>query len=102
MIELNQTNYEKETTKGPVIIDFWAEWCGPCKMLGPIFDELSQEITDVKFAKVNVDENQDIAGNLGVRGIPTLVLLKDGQEIDRIVGFLPKPQLKKKIEDAFA
>ncbi|HNJ03954.1 MAG TPA: thioredoxin, partial [Leptospiraceae bacterium] len=74
--------------------DFWAEWCGPCRMVAPIVEELSSEMPQVKFAKVNVDENQRIAQTLGITAIPTLVLYKDGQPVDRVVGLLPKPQLK--------
>ncbi|MFT4261562.1 MAG: thioredoxin [Candidatus Woesearchaeota archaeon] len=101
MIELNSNNFEKETTSGQVIVDFWAEWCGPCKMLGPIYNELSTEMDGIKFAKVNVDENQELSAKAAVRGIPTMVLYRDGKEISRIVGFLPKDQLKSKIEEAF-
>ena len=70
-------------------------------MLGPIFEELSKEVDGVTFGKVNVDEEPDLAGNAGVRGIPTMVLYKDGEEVDRIVGLLPKDELKNKIEEAF-
>lgn len=101
MLELNSINFETETKNGNVIVDFWAEWCGPCKMLGPVFKELSEEMTDVKFAKVDVDENQELAAKAAVRGIPTLVLYKNGAEVSRIVGFLPKDQLKAKIQESF-
>ena len=101
MLELNTDNFKKEIGSGKVIVDFWAEWCGPCKMLGPIFEEASKEIEDVKFAKVNVDENNEIAAEVGVRGIPTMVLYKDGQEVSRIVGLLQKDALKQKIQEAF-
>ena len=101
MLELNNQNFEKEIQSGNTIVDYWAEWCGPCKMLGPIFEELSGEIKDVKFAKVNVDHNEELSAKAGVRGIPTLVLFKDGQEVDRIVGLLPKDQLKQKIQQSF-
>lgn len=99
MLELNKENFDEQIKSGATAVDFWAEWCGPCKMLGPIFEELSTEIKDVKFAKVNVDENEEISANASVRGIPTIILYKDGQEVDRIVGLMPKPSLKKKIED---
>mgnify|MGYP006274454043 CR=1 FL=1 len=102
MKELTQNTYEDETKTGKVVVDFWAEWCGPCKMLAPIFEELDEEMSDVTFAKVNVDDNQDLSGEKGVRGIPTILLLKDGEEVDRIVGFKPKDALKQNIENAFA
>ncbi len=101
MKELNKDNFQTEISKGNTIVDFWAPWCGPCKMLGPIFEELSEEVKQVNFAKVNVDDNQDISMQAQVRGIPTMVLYKDGSELTRIVGFLPKDQLKSKIEEAF-
>ncbi|MCF7866746.1 thioredoxin [Candidatus Woesearchaeota archaeon] len=102
MEHLNAENYEKYTKEGNVIVDFWAEWCGPCQMLGPIFEELSKEITNVKFAKLNVDEAGEISGAAGVRGIPTMIMFKDGKEIDRITGFMPKESLKQKIEKTFS
>jgi len=101
MEHLTNDNFKDTISKGKVIVDFWAEWCGPCKVLGPIFEELSKELTDIKFAKINVDEQGEIAGEYGVRGIPTMILFKDGEEIDRIVGMLPKDALKQKIESAF-
>lgn len=86
--------FSQDTKDGLVLVDFWAEWCGPCRMVAPIVEELSNEMPGVKFAKVNVDENQRIAQTLGITAIPTLVLYKDGQPVDRVVGLLPKPQLK--------
>lgn len=100
MNNLNSENFKEQIKQGITVVDFWAEWCGPCKALGPIFEELSKEIKNVKFAKLNVDESGEIAADQGVRGIPTLIIYKDGSEIDRIVGLLPKDALKKKIEGA--
>jgi thioredoxin 1 len=101
MENLTAKNFKEHIKKENVIVDFWADWCGPCKMLSPIFEELSKEIKNVNFAKVNVDESADVAAENGVRGMPTLVLFKNGEEIDRIVGFSSKESLKRKIVDAF-
>ncbi|MFA6073746.1 MAG: thioredoxin [Candidatus Woesearchaeota archaeon] len=101
MENLTAKNFKEQIAKGNTIVDFWAEWCGPCKMLGPIFEELSKEIKNVKFAKVNIDDSQEIASEHAVRGIPTMILFKNGEEIDRIVGLNSKDALKRKIENAF-
>ena len=78
----------------PVVVDFWAEWCGPCKMIGPSLEEIGKEMQGkVKIVKMNVDENQDVPGKLGIRGIPTLMLFKDGQLAATKVGALSKAQL---------
>jgi thioredoxin 1 len=83
----------------PVLVDFWAPWCGPCRMVAPIIEELAQEYDGkMTFAKVNTDENVEVAGKLGIRGIPTLILYVDGEEAERMVGFSPKPALKKKLD----
>jgi thioredoxin 1 len=99
MLELTNTNFKKETSKGIVVVDFWAEWCGPCKMMSPVFESLSKDIETMKFAKVNVDAEQSIASEFGVQSIPTLLILKDGKEIERMVGMQPKPMLKAKLEE---
>lgn len=101
MIEINSANFGKEVESSdkPVLIDFWATWCGPCRLMSPVFEELSKGYEDkIRFGKLNVDENQDIAARYGVMSIPTLVMFNKGMEVDRIVGFTPKPALKAKIE----
>ena len=85
----------------PVVVDFWAEWCGPCKMIGPSLEEIGKEMQGkVKIVKMNVDENQDVPGKLGIRGIPTLMLFKDGKLAAQKVGAAPKGELTKWITSA--
>jgi thioredoxin 1 len=81
------------------IIDFWAEWCGPCKKLAPVYEEVSEEIEDVNFGKVDMEENQELGTELGVRALPTLVIMKDGEEVARKSGAMPKQKLKSWIEE---
>ena len=85
----------------PVIVDFWAEWCGPCKMIGPSLEELSEELSEqVTIVKLNIDDHPDTPTKYGVRGIPTMILFKDGQIVDTKVGAAPKSELRSWIEGA--
>ena len=84
-----------------VLVDFWAEWCGPCKMVAPILDDLSQEYDGkIKFTKVDVDENPETAMKYGIRSIPTLLVFKGGSPVDQVVGAVPKAVLKKRLDSA--
>ncbi len=100
MLKVTDETFENEVLKSdkPVIVDFWAEWCGPCRILGPRFEELSKEMSNIKFAKLNVDDNNETAGRYGIRSIPTMLIFKKGEVEGTIIGALPKDALKEKIE----
>jgi thioredoxin 1 len=99
-LHLDEKNFEAEVLKSslPVLVDFWAEWCGPCKMIGPIIDQLSVELQGkIKIAKINVDESPELAGKFNVMSIPTLLIFKEGQPVDQIIGAMPKDKLLAKL-----
>jgi len=100
---VNEQDFESQVLKAttPVLVDFWAEWCGPCRMIAPIVEELAGECEGkLKVVKVDVDSNQDIAFKYAVMSIPTLGIFKGGEMVERLVGYMPKQQLKRRIDTA--
>ena len=93
---ITDDEYENAVLKSetPVLVDFWASWCGPCKMVGPILEELSEELSGVKIVKIDIDQNNAWAGKLGIMSIPTMLIYKDGEVVAKQVGALPKEELK--------
>jgi thioredoxin 2 len=100
-VEVSDATFATEVDRSPlpVVVDMWAPWCGPCRMIAPVVEELASEMAGrVRFAKLNVDENPATAARFGVRSIPTLVVLRGGQEVDRIVGVQPKGEIARRLE----
>ncbi len=100
-VEVNDSNFEELVLKSdkPVIVDFWAEWCGPCRMIGPIIEELSEDYKDqVVCTKLDVDSSPGVASNYGIRNIPTILFFKDGEIVDKQVGAVPKSNLEAKLK----
>ncbi len=94
MVEKITEKQLKELKKEFIVADFFADWCGPCKMIAPFFHEISEEIPDIAFVKINVDDNEELANELNVKSIPTIIIFKNGVEKDRKIGFATKPALK--------
>jgi thioredoxin 1 len=103
LTQLSDVNFESEILKAglPALVDFWAPWCGPCRVVSPVVEELAQEYASrVKVAQMNVDDNPVTPGRYGIRGIPTLILFRDGEVVDKIVGAVPKGSIEELIKKA--
>jgi thioredoxin 1 len=100
LAQISDETFEQETHgETPVLVDFWAEWCGPCRMVAPVLEQIAvEQAGKLRIVKLDVDNNQRVPMQFGVSGIPTMILFKDGQAVERIVGFMPKPQLMKRLE----
>lgn len=100
-VVLTDTSFRDSIAHGRSVVDFWAAWCGPCRMVAPVIDALAAERTDVRFGKLNVDENPRTAAAFGVQSIPLLVFFRDGQEVGRVVGAVPKGQIESAMDRYF-
>lgn len=96
---INSSNFNEITSKGTVLVDFFANWCGPCKMLAPVLEETAQEMKNVTFVKVDVDQEPGLAGKYGIQAIPHMVIFKDGKAVDSITGFVSKDVITEKLNN---
>ncbi len=100
ILEINEAAFKAEVldSSSAVLVDFWAPWCGPCRMMAPVLEAIAPRVLPVKVVKINTDDNQNISGQFGIQGIPTLIIFKDGKEAERLVGFTPEAVLMQKLE----
>lgn len=97
-VELSDADFARGIQSGSTVVDFWAAWCGPCRMIAPVIEQLATERSDIRFAKLNVDENPRTSAAFGVQGIPLLIFFKDGQERGRVVGAVPRAKIEQAIQ----